>query len=600
MTILLILQIDCYEVDGMTDSELSRYIPRLGDRIAVRQYCKIEVQDTGEVSKAAQSLLTKLKGRRVASKKLSGNSNAAKIERSFQLGMFEKVGESYVQVRERRGGGTRHLKAPKSITMAEVMEMGKQLFFPNGESKIGNVEEFNFTVRDFTEELLDPSTTLGDHYELRKVKILRLYITIDRETDKTTKDDDESLESDNSLFSHEVNFSSTPGRTVEGLEMAREAPHTPPLLTDEAAQLYEIQTSQASIDETPPLLSYEAVQSDGQTSQISIDEEIQVGYVLLDDDSYLDDTLPIDIESLMAGPQTIPQPPRITRIKLHRGNVFQDLNAAFHEGIVSVDDTLLEIEMVLPNGSTEKGEDNGGVLRDALSEYWDTFMTKCTTGSTIKIPMTRHDMRDIWVDVAKVMVLGYNIAGYFPVALAKPFLKHCLGQEVKWEDLWETFLQSIPNEEKKIVEQAMQDFSSVAGSEDWLDFLDAHDVKILVNEANCKNTLLEVAHKEIIQDPAYISKCWNGELKKLRLPPGGLEEVLCNLCPSSKKVIAALQPDGNLSKREQAIVDFLKKYIRNCSDNRLKQFLRFCTGKMFTFTMCYSLVEIVDCGLWTF
>lgn len=29
--------------------------------------------------------------------------------------------------------------------------------------------------------------------------------------------------------------------------------------------------------------------------------------------------------------------------------------------------------MVLPNGNREKGEDNGGVLRDALSEYWDTF-----------------------------------------------------------------------------------------------------------------------------------------------------------------------------------------------------------------------------------
>lgn len=56
--------------------------------------------------------------------------------------------------------------------------------------------------------------------------------------------------------------------------------------------------------------------------------------------------------------------PQATKLRLCRGNIFQDLNAAFTDGFISVNDCLVEIEMVLPNGSTKKGEDNGGILRD--------------------------------------------------------------------------------------------------------------------------------------------------------------------------------------------------------------------------------------------
>lgn len=72
----------------MTDLQLSRYKTRLGDRIAVRQYCKIDLHDTGEISKAA-SLREKLKGR-----KLHGNYNIIKTDCSFQLGLFEKKGKT--------------------------------------------------------------------------------------------------------------------------------------------------------------------------------------------------------------------------------------------------------------------------------------------------------------------------------------------------------------------------------------------------------------------------------------------------------------------------------------------------------------------------
>ena len=91
------------------------------------------------------------------------------MERVFQMGLFEEVGAKNVQVKEKRGGGTRHLKDLKTATMGQLMEIGKELFFPNGKSKIGNVNDFEFQIRDFTEDELDPLTTLGEQYEKRKV-----------------------------------------------------------------------------------------------------------------------------------------------------------------------------------------------------------------------------------------------------------------------------------------------------------------------------------------------------------------------------------------------------------------------------------------------
>ncbi|XP_076850602.1 uncharacterized protein LOC143500373 [Brachyhypopomus gauderio] len=604
-------KIDCFAIDGMPNEDLSKYLPKYGDRLAVRQYCKREVarlQEPRNLPKATENLMTKLKDRILKrrhddtnrSEKLRNNTNAQKLERSFQIGVLQQEGDILKQVREKKGGGKRQVKAFKNTTMAEILESAKILFFPNGKSKLGKISDFECDICDFTEEILAPHVTLIDIYELRKVKMLRLYLIIKRVEENTGSvaetegassvvledapsnyipQGQKSTESttglkdsvctdllDVSVQDHEEQ----PSLAIVTLDMVS---HLSPIIIDEPANLENIQIPEASFSETHAQQTYLSVQIDGQTSQISIDEEIQVGYhALPDDGEVLDDTLPIDMDSLIYN-----QPPQVTKIRLRRGNVFQDLNNVFHCGLVSVSDTL-EIEMVLPNGSTEKGEDNGGVLRDALSEYWDAFIMKCTTGNAIKIPMIRHDMTDKWTDVAKVMVLGYNNASYFPIALAKPFLKHCLGLEVTSEELWETFLQSIPNDERRIVEQAMQDFPSVSDSEDWLDFIDAHNVKTLISAENLKKTLLEVSHKEIIQDPAYISECWNEELKKLKLPPGGLDEILCNLYPSNKKVLAALQPDENLNKRDQAIFDFLKKYIRNCSHTHLKQFLRFCTG----------------------
>ncbi|KAF5904415.1 uncharacterized protein DAT39_005874, partial [Clarias magur] len=507
-------KIDCFAINCMTDEQLQMYIPKFGDRIAIRLYCSREVaalegnpvvpRATGKPTSALhgkQAKRRKLTDNR--SQKLSGNRNGQKTERCYQMGVFEEVRGSFVQIKVQRGGGTRQLKALKSTTMRELLECGKKLFFPNGKNKLGHINEFELKLRDFTEKELDPQTTLGEQYEMRKVRMLRLYLSCKR-TETTGSE-----------------------------------------------------RTETTVSERTETTGSERTETTGSESFQSVNTKLA-------------DTPPMDPAEM------VQVKPQATKLRLRRGNVFQDLNAAFTDGLISVYECLVDIEMVLPSGSTKKGEDNGGILRDALSEYWGTFFMNCTAGRTLKVPLTRHDMKDEWENVAKVMILGYNTVQYFPIALAKPFLYYCLGLEIDEDELFAAFLEIVTQEEKQLVEEAMRDFTSVSGREEWVEFLDAHDVKLVITGNNAKQILLDVAHKEIVQDPAYIAECWSPVLRDLILPPGGLAELMTSLNPTAKKVVAVLKHE-TLNQSESQIMGYLKRLIKNSSDVRLKKFLRFCT-----------------------
>ncbi|GLD71016.1 uncharacterized protein AKAME5_002233600 [Lates japonicus] len=84
---------------------------------------------------------------------------------------------TYHQIKTRNGGGTRHLSVHKSITMGELLETGKGLFFPNGFSSKGPVEEFEFDIRDYSHNEVSPEVTVSQLYEQTKLRMLHIYTT---------------------------------------------------------------------------------------------------------------------------------------------------------------------------------------------------------------------------------------------------------------------------------------------------------------------------------------------------------------------------------------------------------------------------------------
>lgn len=65
------------------------------------------------------------------------------------MGWIHKCGSKSIQIRSKKGGGTRKLTLSKdATTRKDLLDMGKMLFFLNGESSKGSQNDFEFEVWD--------------------------------------------------------------------------------------------------------------------------------------------------------------------------------------------------------------------------------------------------------------------------------------------------------------------------------------------------------------------------------------------------------------------------------------------------------------------
>ena len=275
---------------------------------------------------------------------------------------------------------------------------------------------------------------------------------------------------------------------------------------------------------------------------------------------------------------------RKEHIRLHRGLIFNELETYFIENTVNFDETRIEMEMVLPNGTVEEADDNGGVIRDALFEFWSDFYKKCTEGNSIKVPIISPNRNaEQWKAYAKILVLGYKQEGYLPVQLAVCFLRCAISGEDaldKQDDIVENYKQYLDSQEADVVSKALDDFDP-DDQDDILDFLDEHNINRMPTKENIHEIIRDLAHKELIQAPAFISKCWatvlKSEMQEL------LEEDLQSMCekltPDPKKVLKTMKFPGAMNASQEVVSKFIKRYIRGCTDKNLKLFLRFCTGR---------------------
>ena len=111
-------------------------------------------------------------------RKKYGNANAAKTNRRLELGWLHETspGLGYKQVRLRNGGGTRNLRVEKSCTIKDIHVIAMSMFFPDGHSKLGSLDDMETDVRDFKGDKLDLDMTVQAHYDHFKVKMMRMYL----------------------------------------------------------------------------------------------------------------------------------------------------------------------------------------------------------------------------------------------------------------------------------------------------------------------------------------------------------------------------------------------------------------------------------------
>ena len=276
-----------------------------------------------------------------------------------------------------------------------------------------------------------------------------------------------------------------------------------------------------------------------------------------------------------------PHPQHTDLVHLHRGQVFCELVKYFvtRKDMV-LDNFSLKIQMVLPNGSMELGEDEGSVIRDAIVEFWDSFKAKCTAGDTLCVPVVSVEMQeDEWQAIAKVLVVGFKQEQYLPAFLS-PFLKQCLGIEPSAEELIKAFLHYVESYDRNILEKALVAVETV-DRDDLLSILSQYDCKKLPTEENLKTLLADVAHKELVQLPAFIETVWSPILVTHLKPllPDSIDALIDNLSPSTKRVLQILTFEENPDAHTNQLIEMVKKYVKSLDAKYLALFLRYCTGK---------------------
>ena len=538
-------------IKNMSEGDLVEFLPTIGDRMSVKLFVDEQLKKMSAHAKSdkKKKLMRNLRkklgiirkeecegstesdsdttGGKVHKYNMArkGNKHALKKNKKIELGWVH----SGKQVRAGKGGGTRKLHVSRASGKQVIIQEAKKLFFPGGTSPLGKESDFDFRLSDFSHTEIT-NETVQELYESRKVPLLRLYLV----TDIHVAD-------------------CLPGPSTMSEVQGKDSGHPPSQGKDSG---HPLSTSEVVIEHSSP-----------SPPANWVDDE-----VLIVTDQPTDQR-----PDLGSFDDTMPNEGCNKHCTLTRGQVLSGLINFLQD-----QEFDLRLDKLLIVLKTEMGVDSGGVLRDVLSEFWETFYQKNTMGSSVKVPITTHQMqKGEWEAVAKVLIIGYKQEGYFPINLSRVFLERCISMLAHSDkEVLAEFLATLPEMDKEVCEMALKDYDTV-DEDELMEIFSTYEARVLPRRETIEQILGEISHLTIFQKPAFISECWSPLLQQYLwplLPEGGLSEVFSELSVSHKKVLQILMIQEDISRAEKVTTDALKRYIKNCSIDRLCAFLRFCTG----------------------
>lgn len=435
-----------------------------------------------------------------------------------------------------------------------MIEQAVRLFFANGKSPEGDITEFELDLMDYKEMSIDEDITVGKLYADTRLPLLQFYLTTKKKSNLSLH---MQQEIDVTLRTEELNRSSTtmPAERSESTDNT-DAIDIESNTGPEMSFLYSTEINSSNLDEN------------------DLDDSNTITFVTGDifnvENQILDDTLPLSPLNNIAHSEQLK---RI--LVVHRGHVLPELIAHF------LDQSVLwcevKIQLIAPDGKLERGHDKGGVVRDYLSEFWNDFYEQCTKSSSFKVPFLRHDFGQMhWESVGRIIALGWQKEKYLPVKLAPVILEQATFGYTK-SNVIENFLKFVPESERAVFEAWLSDFNTV-DKEELLEVLDGHSCRKTPTENNAEEILQELAHKKLIQEPAYVIEQWANMLSTAISHLDEISLVYENLQPTVRKVLRALSFPENMNTQQREIQMYLTTYLRESGTQGLSWFLRFCTG----------------------
>lgn len=128
-------------------------------------------------------------------------------------------------------------------------------------------------------------------------------------------------------------------------------------------------------------------------------------------------------------------------------------------------------------------------------------MDSAAEGAEMRVPsLSPRWQEEEWKAVGRILDQGY-----FPLRLAPAFTTALISGEhaVSTDSLFESLMLYLTQCERELITAALGGDLDTDGQHDLLEMLDGLGVKSVPSQANLKAVLLQVAHKQIIQQPKY-------------------------------------------------------------------------------------------------
>ncbi|XP_054260143.1 uncharacterized protein LOC128984800 [Macrosteles quadrilineatus] len=225
--------------------------------------------------------------------------------------------------------------------------------------------------------------------------------------------------------------------------------------------------------------------------------------------------------------------------------------------------------MILPNGQPERALDTGGVLRDCLGEFWTSFYDQFTEGTTLKVPIITQEFKEEqWTAIAKIIKMGWEQEKYFPIKIVPTLFEQCFYKNIS-SNLVPVFLKCLGAYESKVLEDAILNYSSV-DENDLIEVFSNLKSKRKPSKENIAPLLYEIAHRELVQKPFFITECWAPVLYGL-MPESTFTALRQNMLPTSKNILERLHSSEVSTGSENNAVSC---WSRMWQDPRIAKYVR--------------------------
>ncbi|XP_078368408.1 uncharacterized protein LOC144652258 [Oculina patagonica] len=276
-------------------------------------------------------------------------------------------------------------------------------------------------------------------------------------------------------------------------------------------------------------------------------------------------------------------------VTINRETIVQDMLNLYNEK--STVESLLNVTFV-----NEPAMDLNGVKREAFTLFWEKVMPLYFEGTTTYVPRISPAIDEsIYTALGRIMSHGYVMVGIFPTLISETFFTALVaGKEyVTEEDFLDGFLDFVSSYDKlrlqNIIGECSTQQSLSASSTDFLlDFLSEFNVSKMPNKDNVRSILVSVAktelwNKTVMAADSLKEGLFEGVASE-KVWPSATKDLVVDLYKSlqvtTDKALSLIVIDdpSALSKGQDIVFTYFKKYVRSLNENELSCFLRYVTG----------------------